>query len=124
MRTAHDPRHRIRQKIVQALYSWSFQPNSKPEDNLASQVISHLTEVDELVKLSAPSRPIGEINRIDLSILRLAIFELVEKKDVPFKVAVDEAIELAKEFGSDSSPGFINGALGNLINRLELVKKS
>ena len=122
MKTSHDPRHKNRQRAIQALYAWSFQPQSKQDNDLAAQVVSHLTKIDKLVKLSAPSRPIEQINRIDLSILRLAIFELVEKKSLPFKVAVDEAVELAKEFGADSSPGFVNGALGNLVNILKLDK--
>lgn len=123
MKTSHDPRHKNRQKAVQALYAWGFQSSTKPENQLAEDVVGGLAKIDELVKLAAPSRPIEQINRIDLSILRLAIFELMEKKETPYKVVVDEAVELAKEFGSDASPGFINGALGKLITSLEIDRQ-
>ena len=53
-----------------------------------------------------------KINKTDLAILRLAIYEIHYDKDVPAKVAIDEAVELAKEFGAEKSPGFVNGVLG------------
>ena len=64
-----------------------------------------------------------KINKIDLAILRLSVYELIsnQKVKVPPKVVVDEAVELAKEFGSDASPGFVNGVLGKLIE-IEKIK--
>lgn len=74
-----------------------------------------MPKIDTLIQKCAPDRPVNQINRVDLSILRLAVYELVVEKKEPPKVIIDEAIELGKEFGSDSSAAFINGALGKLM---------
>jgi len=74
-----------------------------------------LPNIDEKITKIAPEYPIEKINKIDLAILRLAVYEMEIEKDKPPKVTVDEAIELAKEFGGETSPAFINGALGNLL---------
>ncbi len=114
MKKKSDPRHLRRTKLIQKLFTFSFSKDDKiPQD--IKPIISHLSKIDKLIEQSAPDRPISQINRIDLAILRLATFELIIKKDAPLKVVVDEAIELGKEFGSDSSQSFINGALGQLI---------
>ena len=117
MKTALDPRHKKRQDIVQLLFSYSFlvQRISEPK---AVEVIEKLPIIDEQIKIIAPEFPIDKINKVDLSILRLAIFELQFEKKTPPKVVIDEAIELAKEFGGDASPGFINGALGKLLKNI------
>lgn len=114
MKTAKDPRHLKRIKIIQELFSWSFQKKNKSSSNI-NKIISNLSEIDQNITSSAPNRPIDQINRVDLSILRLAVYELVVENQIPPKVVVDEAVELGKEFGSDSSSAFINGALGKLI---------
>ncbi len=99
---------------MQDLFSWQFRPEKKGSSKI-QPIIAKLPEIDELIAQSAPDRPISEINKIDLSILRLAVFELIIDKGVPPKVVIDEAVELGKEYGSDSSASFINGALGKLI---------
>lgn len=114
MKKKSDPRHLKRVKLVQELFSWQFKPDRKPTAKIA-EIVSRLSKIDTLISKSAPNRPIEQINRVDLSILRLAIYELVVENKVPPKVVVDEAIELGKEYGSDSSAAFINGALGKLI---------
>lgn len=114
MKTARDPRHLKRIKLMQQLFSWAFTPNKIPPEGI-KELISHLKTIDKLISRSAPDRPIEQINKIDLAILRLAIFELIIKKDAPPKVVIDEAIELGKKYGSDSSSSFINGALGKLV---------
>ena len=119
MKTAKDPRHLKRINLMQSLYTRSFQSNKKPTKAIL-HIISKLDEIDDLISRSAPDRPLKEINRIDLAILRLSIFELIIKKGVPFKVAVDEAVELGKEFGSNSSASFINGVLGQIIAKQHL----
>lgn len=93
------------------------EPEFKDEDvlKLVRKVRSHLSQIDKIIEKTAPSWPIDKINKIDLAILRLAIFELVFEVNTPPKVAVDEAIEIAKEYGSDSSASFINGVLGKVI---------
>lgn len=114
MKTALDPRHKIRQDIVQNLFSYSFlkQKVTVPK---AQNIIDKLSQIDKKITKIAPEFPIEKINKTDLAILRLAIYELQFEKETPPKVVVDEAIELAKEFGGDSSPGFVNGALGKLL---------
>lgn len=72
-------------------------------------------ELDNYIKQSATEFPIEKINKIDLAILRLAIYELTVEKKEPPHVIVDEAVELAKEFGNDTSPAFVNGVLGKII---------
>lgn len=99
---------------MKLLFSWNFLPDKKPDQKI-QKIVSHLAKIDKLIAQSAPDRPIEQINKIDLSILRLAAFELIIEKEAPPKVIIDEAVELGKEFGSDSSPAFINGALGQLI---------
>lgn len=114
MKRKTDPRHLRRITLIQELFSWSFQKKSKPSPQI-NQIITHLSRIDEFISQSAPDRPINQINRVDLSILRLAVYELMVEKKEPPKVIIDEAIELGKEFGSDSSASFINGALGKLM---------
>lgn len=119
MKKKSDPRHLIRTKIIQKLFTFSFSKNNKIPPEI-KPIVSHFSKIDKLIEQSAPDRPITQINRVDLAILRLATFELIIKKDAPLKVIVDEAIELGKEFGSDSSQSFINGALGKLIKMKNL----
>lgn len=118
MKTASDPRHKKRQDVVQLLFSYSFH-KQEIKNEKANKIIEKLPEIDSKITVIAPEFPIEKINKVDLSILRLAIFELQFEKDTPPKVIVDEAIELAKEFGGEASPGFINGALGKLLKENE-----
>lgn len=114
MKTAKDPRHLKRIKLMQELFSWGFNTKKKPAEGI-KKITSNLKKIDKLISKSAPNRPIEQINRIDLAILRLATFELIIEKDAPLKVVIDEAVELGKQYGSDSSASFINGALGKLV---------
>lgn len=113
MKNPLDPRHKKRQKAVEDLFRTQF--HKQRVGDYAAEIISQKEFIDEQIKKSAPEFPIEKINRIDLAILRLAIYELLISKKEPEKVIIDEAIELAKEYGGQNSPGFINGALGNLI---------
>lgn len=113
MKTSKDPRHTKRIHLMQELFSWDFTKKRAKKD--ISEIIKNIEEIDKLIALSAKDRPLDQVNKIDLAILRLAIFELIIKGDAPPKVVIDEAVELAKEFGSDSSSSFINGALGKLV---------
>lgn len=82
-------------------------------------VISHLDELDAAIQPLAPDWPLAQVARIDRNILRLGLFELLHKKDdVPSRVAINEAVELAKSFGSDNSSKFINGVLGTAYRTL------
>ncbi len=77
-------------------------------------VIQNKEEIDNNIKNFATTWPIKQIPLVDRNILRLAIFEILLDNKVPVKVAIDEAVELAKTFGSDSSPKFVNGVLGSV----------
>jgi transcription antitermination protein NusB len=114
MKTALDPRHRKRQKIVEDLFKIEF--HKQPIGESSKQVMDHVDELDKNITIAAPEFPIDKINKVDLAILRLAAYELIIAKKEPPKVIVDEAIELAKEYGGENSPAFINGALGKIIN--------
>lgn len=115
MKTALDPRHKKRQKIVEDLFKIEF--HKQPIGPDAKLVLEQKALIDEKIKAAAPEFPIDKINKADLAILRLATYELLVAKKEPEKVIVDEAIELAKEYGGENSPAFINGALGNIINQ-------
>lgn len=121
MKTSNDPRHQKRQHRIQLLFAQSF-PHAETIDRSIQPIIDNLPEIDKKIEGIAPDFPIENINKIDLAILRLGVFEITVEKETPTKVIIDEAIELAKEFGGDNSPGFINGALGKLIKDQEAEK--
>lgn len=119
MKKASDPRHIKRIKIMQSLFTKSFR-DDKRLTNYQTESLEDLenfiSKIDPLIEKAAPQFPISKIAKIDVAILRLAIYELIYVKKEPPKVIVDEAIELAKQFGGEGSPSFINGVLGNLLN--------
>ncbi len=87
---------------------------------LVEGVIEHLPEIDAIVTKYAPNWPLNQIMTVDRNILRIGVFELRYcNKDVPPKVAINEAIEIAKTFGGQSSGRFVNGVLGSLYNDLQ-----
>jgi transcription antitermination protein NusB len=113
MKTPNDPRHRRRQQLIEELFKVEF--HEQKIDPKAQEIFDHREALDTLIQTAAPEFPIDKINRIDLAILRLAVYELnIENKEPPH-VIIDEAIELAKEYAGESSPAFVNGALGNII---------
>jgi len=114
MKTSNDPRHLKRREAVKLLFAESF-VLQETGDDLVKKVMEKVPEIDIQIKNAAPSWPIDKLNKVDLAILRLAIYELDYEKNPP-KVIIDEAIELAKEFGSDSSSSFVNGVLGTIYN--------
>ena len=82
---------------------------------LVAGVIENKQTIDEKIRHFAPLFPLEQLAIVDRNILRLAIYEISFNKEVPVKAAVNEAVELAKSFGGDSSPKFINGVLGSVI---------
>lgn len=114
MKTSTDPRHKKRQKLVEELFKVDF--HTQPISPLAKEVFNSKEEIDSQIHKAAPEFPIDKINKVDLAILRLAVYELVINKKEPPKVVIDEAIELGKEYGGETTPGFINGALGKIIS--------
>ena len=136
-------RHLARSIAIQSLYEWDFKnrdnellpqiikrnikefgPGLKDEEfiqSLVNGVKTHQKELDNIIEKAAPMWPIDQIDMIDRNVLRLGLFELLyEKRDeVPPKVAINEAIELAKNFGGESSGKFINGVLGTFFREME-----
>ncbi len=83
---------------------------------LVSGVIQNKEKIDQNIQNFAPTWPIEQMSVVDRNILRLAIFEVLLDNKVPVKVAINEAVELAKAFGGDSSSRFVNGVLGSVSN--------
>ena len=89
--------------------------------SLAAGVKQHLSHIDKIIEKAAPEWPLDQITIIDRNVLRLGLYELLygNKDEVPPKVAINEAIELAKNFSGESSGKFINGVLGTVYRELE-----
>ncbi len=127
-------RHLARTIAMQTLYEWDFN-GRKPVDavallkgnqhefapdfsddgfseSLIRGVFDHLDEIDAIITKYAPEWPLEQITIVDRNILRIGVFELKFSPDVPPKVAINEAIEVAKGFGGESSGKFVNGVLG------------
>ena len=112
-----DPRHELRIKIVQQLFALSFlKSKDQPIDGKTKQVIKNISKINSLIKKYAPKYPLGKIAKVDLAILQLAIFELMFEKKQPAKVIINEAVELAKELGSDKAYSFVNAVMGKVYN--------
>lgn len=79
---------------------------------LVRGAMEHRAELDQLIAKFAPEYPVDQLAIVDRNVLRLAFYELKNMGDIPVKVAINEAVELAKMYGSDSAPRFINGVLG------------
>lgn len=89
--------------------------NRKLYEKIVDGVEESLVEIDETITKYAPEWPLDQVNTVDLSILRAAIWEGFIGKITPTKVVINEAIELSKELSSEESSGFINGVLGNIL---------
>lgn len=135
-----DPRRQTRRIILKALYEKEFNPAQS-----VSQIIKRLTklsalssyskeklnelknipekqkELDQIIQKHASTRPLAQLFKIDLAILRLATYEIYFT-DTPEKAVINEAVELAKEFGSESSSSFINGTLGSIFEEYQKNK--
>ncbi len=132
---------------MQSLYEWDFNgkkpqvlegivarnieefgPGLENKDfvwQLVNGVVAHMKEIDDIIVKAAPEWPLEQITIVDRNVLRLGLFELIyeNKEEVPPKVAINEAIELAKSFGGESSGKFINGVLGTVYNELTKDQK-
>jgi len=135
-------RHLSRSIAMQSLYEWDFfgQDTSRLEEilernlkefgpgletnvfvrQLVNGVITHLPKIDKIIEKSAPEWPIDQITIVDRNILRLGLYELLfgDRSETPPKVAINEAIELAKSFGGESSGKFVNGVLGTVYREI------
>lgn len=113
MKRQNDPRHERRRRIANQLFALSF-----AEDQTVDMDVKNIwdarSKIDPLIAKNAPEWPIEKLNKTDLAILRLAVYELTIEKREPVKVIIDEAVELAKEIGGENSPSFVNGVLGTI----------
>ena len=116
VKTALDPRHKKRIDMMQQLFAVSF-GKDQPQ-YLVTDILPSLQTLDDAIKQAAPEWPVDKIAKIDLAILRLATYELLIQKTEPPKVVIDEAVELAKEFGNENSPKFVNGVLGTILKTI------
>lgn len=136
-------RHLSRSIAMQSLYEWDFK-GKKPEAlekiveknirefgpgleapdfvwQLIKGVVSHISDINKIIEKAAPEWPIEQITIVDRNVLRIGLYELLyaKKEEVPPKVAINEAIELAKTFGGENSGKFINGVLGTVYKEIE-----
>jgi len=134
-------RHLLRSVVLQTLYEWDFYEKKRDfikvlerniEDyapgvdepefawNLAKGVVENLDKIDPIIEKAAPEWPIDRIPIIDRNVLRLGLYELIfaDKDEVPSKVAINEAVEIAKNYGGPNSGKFINGVLGTVFREL------
>jgi N utilization substance protein B len=139
-------RQLARSIVLQSLYEWDFygqkadlikiiERNLKefgpgldePEFvwRLTQGVIDHKDELDKIIVRAAPEWPLNQISIIDRNALRIGLYELLyaDRKEVPAKVAINEAIEISKNFGGPTSGKFINGVLGTVYKEIEKAKK-
>jgi N utilization substance protein B len=134
-------RHLARSIAMQSLFEWDFRGNPTAalpaiidhnleefgpgldEQDFSRQivdgVIEHLADIDALIIHYAPSWPLNQITIVDRNILRIGVYELKFCDDIPPKVAINEAIEIAKTFGGPSSGKFVNGVLGSMYNDMQ-----
>lgn len=133
-------RHLARAIAMQSLYEWDFRNGDDAQLeaiarhnlhefapsfddhgfilNLVRGVVQHRRDIDAAIQQFAPEWPIEQITTVDRNILRIGIYELRFADDIPPKVAINEAIELAKTFGGESSGKFINGVLGAIYKKM------
>ncbi len=133
-------RRKSREAALQVLYQWDvtrrdrekglshFTDYSLPEERkdpfseaIVQGVLDHWREIDRLIERYSENWSLERIASIDRTILRIAIFELLYREDIPPKVTLNEAVDLGKRFGSENSGGFINGILDRILS--EIVKK-
>jgi N utilization substance protein B len=90
--------------------------------NLVLGTVSAKTDLDNVIAESAPEWPVAELAIIDRSVLRLALWELLVSENTPLKVIINEAVELAKRYGSSSAPRFVNGVLGTIATKKQELR--
>ena len=137
-----DPRTKARQLAMQALFQLDVQGSSLipdlddffrenapelPVRTLASDwtngTWTNLAACDELITAAALKWKLSRLSQVDKSILRLSVYHLKFCPDIPPKVTINEAIELAKKFGTDKSPGFVNGVLDGVLRKIQELKQ-
>ena len=114
-----DSRHQKRIKILQELYAYFFYPSQKKNfDKKTLNIISCQEKINRYINQFSVKFKVEKIAKVDLAILQLAVYELIIEKKEPSKAIIDEAIELAKEFGGERSYAFVNAILGKVYSSL------
>lgn len=127
-------RREIREQIFQILFRVEFHQGEELAEQLKYQVkegetadadavyiqnkidavIANITQIDEMINEAATGWKTSRMGKVDLTLLRLAVYEIKFEEDIPTRVAINEAVELAKRYGTDSSPAFVNGVLAKI----------
>src|SRR3989344_5109294 len=135
-------RHLSRSVAMQTLYEWDFRGKKMEElseiaernikefasgledtsfiHQLIDGTVKHIKEIDKIIEQAAPQWPLGQVAVVDRNVLRLGLYELLfgKREEVPPKVAINEAIELGKSFGGNTSGKFVNGVLGTIYREI------
>lgn len=114
MKSAQDPRHLKRIAVFKSLFAGTFTPQEERPSRV-DKIQTNIEKIDDIIQKCAPEWPISQINRVDLAVLRQAVYELIFKTETPTKVIIDEAVEIAKRYGGKTSSSFVNGALASAI---------
>ncbi|MEX1013677.1 MAG: transcription antitermination factor NusB [Candidatus Paceibacterota bacterium] len=135
-------RHLLRTVVFQTFFEWDFYGKEhnftdilernmnefakgvdEPEFawNMAKGIVEHLEDIDKIIEKAAPDWPINQIAIVDRNVLRLGLYELLyaNKEEVPHKVAINESVEIAKNYGGINSPKFINGVMGTIYKEMQ-----
>jgi len=114
VKSAQDPRHLKRIAVFKSLFADSFTTQAERPTRV-DKIQANIIKIDEVIQKCAPEWPLSQINRVDLAVLRQAVYELLIKTETPTKVIIDEAVEIAKRYGGKTSSSFVNGALASAI---------
>lgn len=135
-------RRNARRYAMQALYLWQFNQLPAPDlivdfidehdmsatdidyfSHLVTNALKHLQEVDDIMR-PCLSRDLSELNPVELAVLRLAVYEFKYRLDIPYRVVINEAIDLTNEYGADQGFRFVNGVLDALAPKLRPIEKN
>ena len=135
----HDLRRKARMAALQSLFAadvkddleesclaWITKEDSLPAESksfaedILRGVVANRSGLDDITCRYAPAWPVDQMALVDRNILRIALYELLHTPDIPNKTAINEAVELAKTFGSESSARFVNGVLGSVMTGIEM----
>ena len=108
----HEPSEVVERRVADETFTPSAETFLR---SLFGGVLENRENIDKMISEFAPSWPMGQMATVDRNLLRMAIYEMVMSEETPPKVAINEAVELAKVFGSESSPKFVNGVLGSVM---------
>ena len=117
----------VRGNFSESSLEWLAEDEQLPEravsfaQELVEGVLARSQVLDQVIQKFAPAWPVAQLAPVDRNILRIALLELLHNPDTPDKTAINEAVELAKVFGSDNSSKFVNGVLGSVIGNREVA---